>query len=87
MRNGISLPECYEEAYLNGPSIYNPSGRVPDDPELPLLLSKVYPCHEVVNIEYHLPGCPPSADALWETLVALLSDKPVALPYELIKYD
>jgi NAD-reducing hydrogenase small subunit len=54
---------------------------------LPLLLDKVYPCHEVVKIDYHLPGCPPSADTLWEALVALLTDQPVALPYELIKYD
>ena len=29
----------------------------------------------------------PTADAIWEALVALLSDKPMALPYELVKYD
>ena len=62
-------------------------GQLPDDQELPLLLDRVYPCHEVVKIDYFLPGCPPSADAIWETLVALLSDKPIELPYELVKYD
>ena len=87
MRNMIPLKECLDEAYLNGPSVHNPSGRIPNDPELPLLLDRVYPCHEVVKIDYHLPGCPPSADTLWEVLVALLSDKPVDLPYELVKYD
>lgn len=87
LRNGIPLAECYAEAYLNGPSVHNPEGKIPNDPELPLLLDKVYPCHEVVKIDYHLPGCPPSADTIWETLVALLSSKPVQLPYELIKYD
>lgn len=87
MRNTIPLKECYEEAYIKGPSVYNPEGQIPNDPELPLLLNKVYPCHEVVKIDYHLPGCPPPADTLWEALVALLTDKPVALPYELIKYD
>ena len=87
MRNNIPLKECYEEAYLKGPTVHNPSGQIPDDPELPLLLDKVYPCHEVVKIDYHLPGCPPPADTLWEALVALLSSKPVALPYELVKYD
>ncbi|MEI7902375.1 MAG: NADP oxidoreductase, partial [bacterium] len=44
-------------------------------------------CHEVVKIDYFLPGCPPSADTLWAALTALLSDKPIALPYELLKYD
>ena len=87
LRNTIPLRECLEEAYLNGPTVYNPSKQIPDDPELPLVLDRVYPCHEVVKIDYHLPGCPPPADTLWEALVALLTDKPVALPYELIKYD
>ena len=87
LRNNIPLKECYEEAYLKGPTVHNPSGQIPNDPELPLLLDKVYPCNEVVKIDYHLPGCPPPADTLWEALVALLTDKPVALPYELVKYD
>ncbi len=87
MRNTIPLRECLEEAYLNGPTVHNPAGKVPNDPEIPLLLNKVYPCHEVVKIDYHLPGCPPPADTIWEALVALLTDKPVDLPYELIKYD
>ena len=87
MRNMVPLVECYREAYLNGPSVDNPSGRIPDDPEIPLLLDKVYPAHEVVKIDYHLPGCPPSADTLWAALGALLGGRNVELPYELIKYD
>ena len=87
MRNHIPLRECLEEAYISGPTVYNPSGKIPNDPDIPLLLDKVYPCHEVVKIDCHLPGCPPSADTLWAALVALLGGGPVELPYELIKYD
>jgi NAD-reducing hydrogenase small subunit len=87
LRNNVPLEECFAEAYLNGVTVHNPSGKVPDDKDIPLLLDKVYPCHEVVKVDYHLPGCPPPADTLWEALVALLTDKPVALPYQLIKYD
>lgn len=87
MRNNIPLQECLDEAYRNGPTVYNPDNQIPSDPELPLLLNKVYPCHEVVKIDYHIPGCPPSADTIWETLVALLNGKEADLPYELIKYD
>jgi NAD-reducing hydrogenase small subunit len=87
MRNTIPIKECFDEAYLNGPSVHNPSGKYPSDPEVPLLLNKVYPCHEVVKIDYHLQGCPPPADTIWAALSALLSDAPVQLPYELIKYD
>ena len=87
LRNNIPLKECLDEAYLNGPTVYNPSRMIPSDPEVPLLLNKVHPLHEIVKIDYHLPGCPPSADTIWETLVALLGGKPIDLPYELIKYD
>jgi len=87
MRNMVPLKECLDEAYLNGPSVYNPSGKIPADPEIPLLLNKVYPCHEVVKIDYFIPGCPPSADTLWEVLVALLNNEPINLPYKLVKYD
>lgn len=87
MRNTVALAECLQEAYIDGPTVHNPSGKIPDDPEIPLLLNKVYPCHEVVKVDYFLPGCPPPADTLWQAMVALLTDKPVDLPYELIKYD
>jgi NAD-reducing hydrogenase small subunit len=87
MRNTIPLKECLEEAYLKGPTVHNPSGQIPRDAEIPLLLDKVYPAHEVVKIDYHLPGCPPPADTLFEALSALLSGKPVQFPYHLIKYD
>jgi NAD-reducing hydrogenase small subunit len=87
MRNGIPLRECLEEAYLNGPTVYNPSGQIPNDPEIPLMLDRVYPCNEVVKIDYFLPGCPPPADTIWAALLALLEGKPLELPYELIKYD
>ncbi len=87
MRNLVPLKECLEEAYLNGPTVYNPDKVIPSDEEVPLLLNRVYPCHEVVKIDYHLPGCPPSADTIWQALTALLEDTPINLPYEMIKYD
>lgn len=87
MRNTVPLQECLDEAYRDGLTVHNPMKRLPDDPELPLLLEKVLPAHEVVRIDYHLPGCPPSADTIWQALVALLTDQPVELPYALIKYD
>jgi NAD-reducing hydrogenase small subunit len=87
MRNMVPLHECLREAFLDGPTVHNPEGKVPDDGEIPLLLDKVYPCHEVVKVDYHLPGCPPGADALWAALSALLEGSDVDLPYELLKYD
>ena len=87
LRNTVPLKECLEEAYIGGATVYNPTGIIPNDKELPLLLDKVYPLQSVVKIDYYLPGCPPPADTIWQALVALLTNKPLELPYELIKYD
>ena len=88
MRNGIPIKECLREAYLTGPSVTaNSEHIIPNDPELPMLLDKVYPCQEIVKIDYYLPGCPPRADLIWETLVALLKGTELNLPYEVIKFD
>ncbi|GMV27427.1 MAG: hypothetical protein AMXMBFR58_34580 [Phycisphaerae bacterium] len=87
LRNLVPIDECFREAYIDGPSTHNPAKIIPRDVELPLLLDKVRPAHEIVRIDYLLPGCPPSADAIWAAVTALLSDKPIDLPYQLIKYD
>jgi len=89
LRNGIPIKECIDEAYLNGPTVVesNKEGILPNDDELPMLLDKVYPCHEVVKIDYFLPGCPPRAELIWEALVALLTGNELKLPYELVKFD
>ncbi len=85
MRNGIPLRECFEEAYLKGPTVDD--NIIPNDPELPTLLNQVYPCHEVVKIDYFLPGCPPRADLIWKALYALATGNPLELPYEVVKFD
>ena len=72
---------------MNGPTVVNPSGKVPDDPDIPILMNKVYPVHEVVKVDYFIPGCPPPADEIWQILSALLTGKPIDLPYEYLKKD
>lgn len=88
LRNGIPIKECLDEAYLNGPSVRNNhKGIIPNDDELPMLLDKVYPCHEIVKIDYYLPGCPPRAELIWNALVALVTGDELKLPYEVVKFD
>ncbi|MEM1136124.1 MAG: NADP oxidoreductase [Bacteroidota bacterium] len=87
MRNAIPLEECFREAYLVGPSVYNPENIIPTDKELPALLNKVYPCHEVVKIDYFLPGCPPEALLFKEVLLALLEGRTATIPREFLHYD
>jgi len=85
MRNHFDLRECLEESYLNGVGVEN--ALIPDDVELPLLLDKVHPIHEVVHIDYYLPGCPPSADEFLSVLGDLLEGRVPELPKNLLHYD
>ena len=85
MRNQFELRECLEESYIDGIGLHN--RMIPSDPEIPLLLNKVHPIHEVVKIDHFLPGCPPSADAIWTFLTELIAGKPISFPYQQIHYD
>jgi len=88
MRNGIPVRECLEEAYFGGVTVRENTERIiPNDEELPIILDKVYPLHEIVKIDYFLPGCPPRADLIWEAVVALVTGNELKIPYELIKFD
>jgi NAD-reducing hydrogenase small subunit len=87
LRNNIPLKECLDEAYLDGPSIHNPENIIPNDKELPLCLNRVYPCHEIVKMDYFLPGCPANADIIWEGVLAILEKRPLSVPYVMLKYD
>jgi NAD-reducing hydrogenase small subunit len=85
MRNQYTVRQCLEEAFLDGIGVEDP--HIPDDPEIPLLLNKVHPIHEVVKVDYFLPGCPPSAEAFWTFLTDLIQGKPIDLPYTQVRYD
>jgi NAD-reducing hydrogenase small subunit len=88
MRNGIPVKECLEEAYWNGPTVRKNTEKImPNDEELPMILDKVYPCHEIVKIDYYLPGCPPRADLIWTAVLALVTGDKLNIPYELVKFD
>lgn len=81
-RNHLDLGRCLTEVYGNA------DGQgVPDDPELPLLLDKVHPIHEIVRVDYSIPGCPPSAEAIWCFLSDLLAGRTPRLSHELLRYD
>ncbi len=86
MRNGIPVKELLEEAYVSGPTVANKL--IPNDEEIPLILDRVYPCHEIVKIDGFLPGCPPRADLLWEALNLLTSGRSLdELSSKNIAYD
>ncbi|MFY7901605.1 MAG: hypothetical protein ACOVOU_01710 [Rubrivivax sp.] len=47
----------------------------------------MHPIHEVVHVDHFLPGCPPSADAIWEFLLALLDGREPPVTRGRLRYD
>jgi [NiFe] hydrogenase diaphorase moiety small subunit len=85
-RNHLDLGDLLTDVYRCGQGL-SAGSAVPSDPELPLLLNKVRPIHEVVHVDYFLPGCPPSADAIWSFLTDLLAGRIPHLGKGMIHYD
>jgi len=85
LRNGIDVRELLEAVYVNGVGVENP--QIPTDKELPHILERVSPMHEVVKVDFFLPGCPPPADAFWHMLNDILAGRQPDLPYDLMHFD
>jgi NAD-reducing hydrogenase small subunit len=68
MRNPIGPQPLLERAYVENATI-NPG--IPVE-IVPRLLPTARPVHRVVHVDLYLPGCPPSADLIHQSLVDLL---------------
>jgi NAD-reducing hydrogenase small subunit len=85
-RNHLDLRDILVEVYETEGGLTQGS-KIPNDPELPLPLDKVHPIHELVKIDYFLPGCPPPADAIWKFLTDLIAGRTPNMGHGLINYD
>jgi NAD-reducing hydrogenase small subunit len=84
LRNRLDIDDILTRVYRD-PVTDEPC--VPNSPELPLVLDKVYPLNEIVRVDYSLPGCPPSGDAIWKFLTDLILGRMPRLERGLLHYD
>src|SRR4030042_6015289 len=69
MRNFFDMEEALKRAYIETESTVE--GIIPTSEELSKPI-KARPVNDVVKVDIHLPGCPPSADAIYYLLSELL---------------
>lgn len=84
MRNPIDKNKVLERSYKDVPS--NDSALIPGNEYVQKLIDRVMPLHEVVKVDYFIPGCPPSADLIFYVLNELLNDRVPVLDKERLKY-
>jgi [NiFe] hydrogenase diaphorase moiety small subunit len=87
MRNFVPLKECLDEAYLNGVTTEVGADIVPGHEDIPKLLNNVYPCNEVVKMDYYIPGCPPNAHHIWKVVKSILLGEEFSIAHDEFKYD
>jgi NAD-reducing hydrogenase small subunit len=84
MRNHLDVGALLAHVYRDETT---GEAKIPDDPELPAPLDKVYPLNQIVRVDYSLPGCPPSGDAIWKFLTDLILGRVPRLEYSQLHYD
>jgi NAD-reducing hydrogenase small subunit len=81
MRNALgtdATTPLYQRAYVDNVTIAG-SPAFPSR-DVPHHLPKTLPVHKVVDVDVFLPGCPPSADVIFDALMALLDRRLPELP-------
>ncbi len=81
LANLKSKKEIFDRAYKESESTENPEGIVPQTsyemPEgtltLPEFYEEVKTLNQVVDVDYYLPGCPPTTDRLVEVFTAIVT--------------
>jgi len=71
MRNPFGVQAVIDRAYIQNVTI----AHAPPNKIIPKLLDRARPVHEVVTVDVFVPGCPPSADQIYEILDDLLSGR------------
>ena len=72
LRNGVCLCDALKRAYVETESTVD--GQIPNDPEL-ATMQPVRAVNQVVDVDIHLPGCPPPPDAIFYVIAELLAGR------------
>ena len=84
MRNFFDMNEALKRAYVETESTVD--GAIPCSEELGRPV-RVRAVDQVVKVDIHIPGCPPSADTIYFALAELLEGRIPVLTGDNLKYD
>ena len=84
MRNLCGAEAALRRAYVEAES-NEPNSQIPNDPEL-ATMTKARAIHEVVPVDYSVPGCPPDADTIFHVLAELAQGRKPEIKDDLLHW-
>ena len=84
MRNFCGVEAALRQAYVDADS-NEPGSQIPNDPEL-ATMTKTRAIHEVVPVDFNVPGCPPDADVIFHVLAELAQGRKPELKNDLLHW-
>jgi len=85
LRNPLDATEVLRRGYVETTSTED--GHIPTDSELARLLDDVLPINQIVKVDVYIPGCPPSAKAIYYALSELLEGRVPVLTGDNLRFD
>ncbi|MFC1504469.1 oxidoreductase, partial [Spirochaetota bacterium] len=83
LANFYHKKDIMSRAYLESESTVNPNNIMPKEKstyegkemEIPEFYKRVYALDQIIDVDYYLPGCPPTPDVVKNALLAILEGK------------
>lgn len=83
LANLTSRDKIFAASYHDCPSVVNPEGVEPETESvvdgykltLPVVYDTVYKLDDIIDVDYYLPGCPPTTDIIVNAVTAILENK------------
>ena len=73
LRNLYGLDEVLKTSYVDNAGTVK--GRIPSSDDIPALLPHVKAVHQVVDVDFHLPGCPPTPRMIKSVLTDIVKGR------------
>jgi len=86
MRNFFDVEDVLERGYVSTESTAE-GQQIPRSNEIAKLFPQVKAVNEIVDVDLHIPGCPPPADAIWFAITELLAGRTPVLTDDMLTYD